>query len=212
MGTRVLVVDDHRLVREGLRRTLVDAGMDVVGEAEDGERALAKAIELQPDVALMDITMPSMDGLTVTRRLRSRAPSTRVVVLTMHDDEGLLEQAFAAGAVGYLLKDAGGAEVVEAVRRAHEEGAATWSELGQGAPALHAPPAPDGPALSDREREVLQLFADGCRPGEVAARLFISPKTVRNHLSHIYAKLEVGDRSQAIVVALRHGLIDLPDR
>lgn len=212
MGTRVLVVDDHRLVREGLCRTLVDAGMDVVGEADNGEQALALAVELQPDVALMDITMPSMDGLTVARRLRRRAPATRVIVLTMHDDEGLLEQALAAGAAGYLLKDAGGAEVVEAVRRAHEEGVATSSELGRGAQALDAP-APQGRlVLSDREREVLQLFADGCRPGEVAARLFISPKTVRNHLSHIYAKLEVGDRSQAIVAALRHGLIDLPDR
>ncbi len=213
MGTTVLVVDDHRLVREGLRRTLVDAGLEVVGEAENGERALALAVDLRPDVALMDISMPTMDGLTVTRRLRSRAPGTRVVVLTMHDDEGLLEQAFAAGAVGYLLKDAGGAEVVDAVRRAHTEGTAGSSPLGRRAPAVDAPPAPAGGVeLSDREREVLQLFADGCRPAEVAARLFISPKTVRNHLSHIYAKLGVGDRSQAIVAGLQHGLIDLPER
>lgn len=212
MSVRVLLVDDHRLVREGLRRTLGDAGLEVVGEAEDGEQALELAIGLRPDVVLMDITMPSMDGLTVTRRLRSRAPGTRVVMLTMHDDEDLLERARAAGAVGYLLKDAAGDEVVAAVRRAHEEGVATSSEVGTSPPAVRPGPAESAPDLSERECEVLQLFADGHLPGEVAAKLFISPKTVRNHLSHIYAKLEVSDRSQAIVAALRHGLIDLPDR
>lgn len=212
MNVRVLLVDDHRLVREGLRRTLGDAGLEVVGEAEDGEQALTMAVELRPDVALMDITMPAVDGLTVTRRLRTRAPEIRVVMLTMHDDEELLERARAAGAVGYLLKDAAGDEVVAAVRRAHEEGVATSSELGSSPPAVRPASAEPVPDLSDRECEVLQLFADGHLPGEVADRLFISPKTVRNHLSHIYAKLGVSDRSQAIVAALRHGLIELPDR
>lgn len=215
MRARVLLVDDHRLVREGLRRTLGDAGIEVVGEAQDGEQALELAVELQPDVVLMDITMPSMDGVTVTRRLRSRAPETRVVMLTMHDDEELLQQAMAAGAVGYLLKDAGGAEVAAAVHRAHAEGVAGSSAVGHG-PVLHEPTAPDGsepaPQLSRRELEVLQLLADGRTPREVAARLFISPKTVRNHLSHIYEKLGVSDRSQAIVAGLRHGLVDLPER
>lgn len=215
MSTRVLLADDHRLVREGLRRTLGDAGIEVVGEAEDGERALELTIELRPDVVLMDITMPAMDGVTVTRRLRTRAPGTRVVMLTMHDDEGLLQQALAAGAVGYLLKDAAGAEVVEAVRRAHAVGDAGSSGVG-GGPHLQRPTdadaAPPPPELSNREREILQLLADGQTPREVASRLFISPKTVRNHLSRIYEKLGVSDRSQAIVTGLRHGLVDLPDR
>ena len=214
MRPRVLLVDDHRLVREGLRRTLGDAGIEVVGEAEDGGRALALAVELRPDVTLMDITMPSMDGVTVTRRLRRRAPDTRVVMLTMHDDEELLQQALAAGAVGYLLKDAGGEEVVAAVHRAHAEGVAATAQVGAGPPLARPTGAGSpghGPDLSDRELEVLQLLADGHPPREVAARLFISPKTVRNHLSHIYAKLEVADRSQAIVAGLRHGLIDLPE-
>lgn len=214
MRTRVLLADDHRLVREGLRRTLADAGVEVVGEAQDGEEALALAVDLRPDVVLMDITMPSMDGVTVTRRLRSRAPGTRVVMLTMHDDEDLLQQAMGAGAVGYLLKDAAGAEVAAAVHRAHAEGAADSSEVG-GGPALQRPSASRDeqplPQLSDRELEVLQLLADGVAPREVASRLFISPKTVRNHLSHIYEKLGVSDRSQAIVAGLRHGLVDLPE-
>lgn len=212
MSARVLLADDHRLVREGLRRTLGDAGIEVVGEAEDGQQALALTVERRPDVVLMDITMPAMDGVTVTRRLRSRAPATRVVMLTMHDDEELLQQAMAAGAVGYLLKDAGGAEVVDAVWRAHAEGNAGASTMGAGAP-LQQPEAPSTeppPELSDRELEVLQLLADGRSPREVASQLFISPKTVRNHLSHIYAKLGVSDRSQAIVAGLRHQLIDLP--
>ncbi len=118
MAKRVLVVDDHRLVREGLRRTLEDAGFEVVGEAENGADGLEMAERLRPHVALMDVSMPVVDGITATRRMRSRAPDTRVIVLTMHADTDLVEKARSAGAAGYLLKDASGDEVVQAVRRA----------------------------------------------------------------------------------------------
>lgn len=224
MRIRVLLADDHRLVREGLRRTLEDAGMDVVGEARDGDEAQRLAVRLRPDVVLMDVSMPGADGITVTRRLQSRAPESRVVILTMHDDEALLERAWGAGAVGYLVKDASGAEVADAIRRAHRGARVISPTLGGGAAAGWAradaagrggadasDPTPTGPVLSDRERQVLQLLADGHRPGEVADRLVISPKTVRNHLANIYAKLGVNDRAQAIVAGLRHGLIELPD-
>ena len=236
MRIRVLLADDHRLVREGLHRTLTDAGLDVVGEARDGDEAQQLAVRLRPDIVLMDVSMPGADGITVARRLRSRAPETRVVVLTMHDDADLLERAWAAGVVGYLVKDASGADVVDAVRRVHQgarvispglgepPGSATdtgggalpaagWARVaavGSGA----APEVGEGTTspLSDRERQVLQLLADGGRPADVADRLVISPKTVRNHLANIYAKLDVHDRSQAIVVGLRQGLIELSDR
>jgi DNA-binding NarL/FixJ family response regulator len=216
MAIRVLLADDHRLVREGLRRTLADAGLEVVGEAEDGEQAQQLTIRLRPDVVLMDVSMPGSDGIAVTRRLRSRAPETRVVILTMHDDPELLERAWAAGAVGYLVKDASGADVVEGVRRAHAGARAISPSLSAAATRTAAgededPEPASAPGLSDRERQVLQLLADGQRPTEVADRLVISPKTVRNHIGNIYAKLGVNDRSQAIVVALRRGLIELPE-
>lgn len=211
--TRILLIDDHRLVREGLRRTLEDAGMEVVGEARDGAEGLDLAERLQPDVVLMDVSMPVLDGITATRRLRSRAPEARVVVLTMHADTELLERARAAGAAGYLIKDASSDEVVDAVRRA---------EAGQNVISTGITDAPDiedgsstsspeaAPELTSRELQILQLLADGLTPKAVADRLVISPKTVRNHLSKVYDKLGVGSRSQALVVALQHGLIDLP--
>lgn len=214
MARRILLVDDHRLVREGLRRTLEDAGYDVVGEAEDGARALEMAEQLRPHVVLMDVSMPVVDGITATRRMRSQAPDARVVVLTMHADTDLVDKARSAGAAGYLLKDASGDEVVEAVQRAVTGQRTISSGIGSAAP----PELPDEeevdadtPSLTDRELQILQMLADGCTPAEVAERLFISPKTVRNHLTKVYDKLGVNSRSAAIVVALQHHMIDLPD-
>jgi DNA-binding NarL/FixJ family response regulator len=209
---RVLLVDDHRLVREGLRRTLEDAGFDVVGEAENGADGLDLAERLRPHVVLMDVSMPVVDGITATRRMRTRAPDSRVVVLTMHADTDLVEQARAAGAAGYLIKDASGEEVVNAVRRALEGQRVISPGIGAVADPVEPSDEPDEdtPHLTDREAQILQMLADGCSPAEVAERLFISPKTVRNHLSKVYEKLGVNSRSQAIVTALQHGLIDLP--
>jgi DNA-binding NarL/FixJ family response regulator len=209
---RVLLVDDHRLVREGLRRTLEDAGFEVVGEAENGADGLDLAERLRPHVVLMDVSMPVVDGITATRRMRTRAPDSRVVVLTMHADTDLVEQARAAGAAGYLIKDASGEEVVTAVRRALEGQRVISPGIGAVADPVEPldEPHEDTPHLTDREAQILQMLADGCSPAEVAERLFISPKTVRNHLSKVYEKLGVNSRSQAIVTALQHGLIDLP--
>lgn len=216
MAKRVLLVDDHRLVREGLRRTLEDAGFEVVGEASDGAEGLEMAERLRPHVVLMDVSMPVVDGITATRRMRSRAPDSRVVVLTMHADTDLVEKARSAGASGYLLKESSGEEVVEAVRRAID-GQRTISpgiaDAGEPA-AAHTQSPPDGdgvPSLTEREVQILQMLADGCTPAQVAERLFISPKTVRNHLTKVYDKLSVNSRSAAIVVGLRHHLIELPD-
>ena len=215
MAKRVLLVDDHRLVREGLRRTLEDAGFEVVGEAENGADGLELAEQLRPHVVLMDVSMPVVDGITATRRMRSRVPDAHVVVLTMHADSDLVEKARSAGASGYLLKDASGEEVVLAVRRAIDgqrtispgiAGSATPVLPGDGEEA-----AEDAPSLTEREVQILQMLADGCTPAEVAERLFISPKTVRNHLTKVYDKLDVNSRSAAIVVGLQHHLIELPE-
>lgn len=213
MSRRVLLVDDHRLVREGLRRTLEDAGLEVVGEADNGADGLDLAEKLRPHVVLMDVSMPQVDGITATRRMRSRVPDARVVVLTMHADSDLVEQARSAGAAGYLLKDASGEEVVTAVERAIA-GQRTIS-AGIGGPDSMVSvegelPGEGVPALTDRELQILQMLADNCTPAEVAERLFISPKTVRNHLTKVYDKLGVSSRSAAIVVGLQQGLIELP--
>lgn len=214
MAKRVLLVDDHRLVREGLRRTLEDAGFEVVGEADNGADGVEMAERLRPHVVLMDVSMPVVDGITATRRMRSRAPDAHVVVLTMHADSDLVEKARSAGAAGYLLKDASGDEVVTAIRRAID-GQRTISPGITRAP---EPATPDddarggeSPSLTDREVQILQMLADGCTPAEVAERLFISPKTVRNHLTKVYDKLDVSSRSAAIVVGLQHRLIELPE-
>lgn len=211
--TRVLLVDDHRLVREGLRRTLEEAGYEVVGEARDGVEGLELAEQLRPHVVLMDVSMPVLDGLTATRRLRTRAPDSRVVVLTMHADAELVERARAAGAAGYLIKDASSDEVVDAVRRAASGQQVLGTGLGPAAetePSVGTDGVDDTPELTPREVQILQMLADGCSPHEVAERLVISPKTVRNHLTKVYDKLSVNSRSQAIVEALRHGMINLP--
>ncbi len=216
MKKRVLLVDDHRLVREGLRRTLEEAGFDVVGEAVNGAEGLDLAERLRPHVVLMDVSMPVVDGITAARRMRTRAPDSRVLVLTMHADADLVEKARSAGAAGYLLKDASGEEVVAGVHRALEGHRVISSGIGQGDEAAAVPGDDDeagdqdGPHLTEREAQILQMLADGCTPAEVAEKLFISPKTVRNHLSKVYERLGVNSRSAAIVTALQHGLIELP--
>lgn len=210
---RVLLVDDHRLVREGLRRSLEEAGFTVVGEAENGADGIAAAAELRPDLVLMDVSMPVMDGITATRRLRSRVPDAAVVVLTMHADTDLVDRARSAGATGYLLKDASSEEVIAAVRSALAGRRVIAAGLRDAAEVVDAPtdePVPTDHHLTQRQLQILQMLADGCTPAEVAQRLHIAEKTVRNHLSAIYAELGVGSRSQAIVVGLQAGLIELP--
>lgn len=216
---RLLLVDDHRMLREGLRRSLEDQGFDVVGEASDGQEAFRLATELNPDVVLMDVTMPVLDGVEATRLIRGSLPATAVVMLTMHADGDVMSRALQAGAIGYLVKDCAIDEVVSAIRlAAHEDGVlspglassmlAEAQRVSDGDQSANGAAVPT-PLISAREEEVLQLFADGLSLPEVAARLFISGKTVKNHLASAYAKLDARDRTQAVLRAVRMGIIHL---
>jgi DNA-binding NarL/FixJ family response regulator len=195
------------MLRDGLRRSLEDHGVDVVGEADDGEQALEMTAELEPDVVLMDVTMPVLGGVEATRRLARDAPGVKVVMLTMHADADVLARALAAGAVGYLVKDCSIADVVATVRLAAAGETTLSPEL---ASSMLTEGVSDGERIiSSREEEVLQLIADGLSLPEVAARLYISAKTVKNHLASAYQKLDARDRTQAVLRAVRMGIVRL---
>jgi DNA-binding NarL/FixJ family response regulator len=211
---RLLLADDHRMLREGLRRSMVDEGFDVVGEADNGEEAVRLVAELQPDVVLMDVSMPEMDGVEATRIIRATNTATRVIMLTMHADSEVLADAIRAGASGYLVKDCSTDEVAEAVRTAAKGDTALSPQLAASmldeVRRLEAPnPAEDDRLITKREEEVLQHIADGCSTPEVAERLYISQKTVKNHLASIYQKLDARDRTQAVLQAVRMGIVHL---
>ncbi|HEX2577063.1 MAG TPA: response regulator transcription factor [Aquihabitans sp.] len=215
MAVRLLLADDHRMLREGLRRSLSEEGFDVVGEASDGEEAVRLAGELRPDVVLMDVTMPDVDGVEATRRLQRSNPEIRVVMLTMHADESVIAEALKAGAVGYLVKDCSTDEIADAIRMAANEEAAMSPALA-GAMLDEVRRIDPVPAeeesdriVTKREVEVLQLIADGCSTPEVAEQLYISQKTVKNHLASIYHKLDARDRTQAVLQAVRMGIVRL---
>ena len=211
---RLMLADDHRMLREGLRRSMTEQGFSVVGEAADGVQAVELAHRLHPDVVLMDVTMPELDGVGATREIRSSLPDVRVVMLTMHADEDVLASAIRAGASGYLVKDCSTPEIAEAVRMAASGetiispnlAASMLDEVRK----LDAPAATeDQRVVSRREEEVLQLIADGCSTPEVAEQLYISHKTVKNHLASIYQKLDARDRTQAVLQAVRMGIVHL---
>jgi DNA-binding NarL/FixJ family response regulator len=206
---RVVVADDHPVFRSGLRTLLEDLGVQVVAEAADGRAAVALAVEHLPDVVLMDLQMPEVSGLEATRQLAAQAPGVPVLVLTMAEDDATLVAALRAGAAGYLLKGAGPDEIDRAVRGV----AAGDAVYGVGVAdrlraVLAAGPAANAPfpQLADRERDVLGLMATGASNTEIATRLFLSDKTVRNYVSSIFSKLGVRDRAQAIVRAREAGL------
>lgn len=211
MTIRLVLADDHRMLREGLRRSMVDEGFDVVGEAGDGDEAVRLTTVLRPDVVLMDVTMPNMDGVEATRRIREVLPDTKVVMLTMHADRDVVAEALRAGAVGYLVKDCSIDEISEAIRMVMRDDAALSADVA--ASMLDEVHRIDLPAtehlVTKREEEVLQLIADGCSTVEVAERLFISQKTVKNHLASIYQKLDARDRTQAVLSAVRMGIVHL---
>jgi DNA-binding NarL/FixJ family response regulator len=209
-----MLADDHRMLREGLRRAMSEAGFDVVGEASDGEEAIRLAEELAPDVILMDVTMPGTDGVEATRQIRSSGQASRVVMLTMHADQSVLADAIRAGTSGYLVKDCSTDEVADAVRMAAAGDTALTPQLA--ASMLDevrrldsASSAEEDRVVTKREEEVLQLIADGCSTTEVAQRLYISQKTVKNHLASIYQKLDARDRTQAVLQAVRMGIDSL---
>lgn len=210
--TTVLLADDHQLLRQALHRALDDAGLHVVGEAGDGEEAASLAGRLQPDVVVMDVTMPVLDGIRATRRVRELAPDARVVMLTMHGEESLLADAIDAGAAAFLTKDCSLQEVVKAVESAAEGETMLSPDLAASLLGQFRSPADDAPPpspLTRREEEILQSIADGRSTTEVARELFISAKTVKNHLASIYVKLDARDRTQAVLSGVRMGIVHL---
>jgi DNA-binding NarL/FixJ family response regulator len=213
MTIRLMLADDHRMLREGLGRSMREQGFDIVGEAGDGAEAVAMAIRLRPDVILMDVTMPEMDGVEACRAVRKDLPGTQVVMLTMHADQEVLASAIRAGASGYLVKDCSTEEIAAAVRMAASGETALSPQLA--ASMLNEVRKWDKAAAEEerivtkREEEVLQLIADGCSTPEVAAKLYISQKTVKNHLASIYQKLDARDRTQAVLAAVRMGIVHL---
>jgi DNA-binding NarL/FixJ family response regulator len=208
---RVLIVDDHPVVRDGLSGIFHgDPGFEVAGEAADGAEALTRAQAVTPDVILMDLRMPGMDGVTAITELARRGVPARVLVLTTYDTDSYVLPAIEAGATGYLLKDAPRAELLRAVRAAAAGQAvlspAVASRLMSQVRTPAADPAASGEQLSQRELEVLELVAAGTTNREIARRLFISEATVKTHLLHIYRKLAVSDRAAAVAAAFNQGL------
>ena len=203
---RILVVDDHPVVRSGLRLLLgTIAGLEVVGEAADGEGAVRECRLLSPDVVLMDLSMPGIGGVEAIRRIRAAQPEVAILVLTMSDDDDTLRTALQAGAQGYLLKEAGQEDIVAAIASVSTGQTVLSPGLAERMLESAAESVPL-PVLTTREREILALVADGLRTAAIAERLYLSPKTVSNNLTTIFAKLGVADRGQAMIVARQHGL------
>lgn len=218
---RVLIADDHQVVREGLTSVLESKGdIEVVGLAADGREAVQRARELAPDVVIMDISMPNMNGVEATRQIKKESPQIGVVVLTMYGDEEYIFDLVRAGAAGYLLKDTDSAQIAKAIRAVskgesmiHPSIAAKilneFSNLSSGKPKKNARASKGANELTDRELEILKLMADGKANKEIANELDLSDKTIKNHIHHIFRKLNVTDRTKAVISAMRLGLIDL---
>jgi DNA-binding NarL/FixJ family response regulator len=204
-----MLVDDHTMLRQGLRRSLETEGITVVAEASNGEEAIKIALATKPNVVLMDVSMPQIDGIEATRRLMAADNRQRVVILTMHIDRDVIERAMKAGAVGYMTKDSTVKEVVMAVKLAANGDRILSPRLAE--LMLAEATTPDDPVsiLTNREEELLQLIADGLATSEVASSMYISQKTVKNHLASIYDKLQARDRTQAVLTAVKMGIVKL---
>lgn len=206
---RVLVVDDHEMVRSGLAMFLrVTPDLELVGEASDGEEAVRLCEALRPDVVLMDMVMPGLDGAAATRAIRERWPRVQVIALTSFPEEDLVQKALQAGALSYLLKNAGAAELTAAIRAASQGRPVLAPEATQALIHRATRPAPPGHDLSRRERDVLKLMAQGLSNRAIAERLVISTSTVDFHVSNILGKLGVSSRTEAVALAVQHHLID----
>jgi DNA-binding NarL/FixJ family response regulator len=209
---RVLIADDHPLFRDGMRGLLGSLPeMEVVGEASSGEQAIELARELQPDVILMDIKMPGINGIEATREILHTSPRIGVLVVTMFEDDDSVFAAMRAGARGYLLKDSSGQEVGHAIRAVASGEAIFGPGVAQRLISFFSAPSPAVsrrafPELTEREEEILSLVAQGKINQEIAKELFVSLKTVRNHVSNIFLKLQVADRAQAVIRAREAGL------
>ena len=205
---RVMVVDDHTMVRRGLATFLkVFDDLEMAGEAASGPAAIQLCAQHQPDVILMDMVMPDMDGATATRLIRKQFPKVQVLALTSFKEEILVQSALQAGAIGYLLKDVSADELADAIRAAHAGRSTLSPEAAQAL--VHAasqPPAP-GLDLTERERAVLALMVEGLNNTQIAGRLTVSPSTVKSHVSNILSKLSVASRTEAVTLALRNHLV-----
>jgi DNA-binding NarL/FixJ family response regulator len=216
MTIRVLVADDHPMYRGGVRDALLDVGdVEIVGEAVDGDQAVASALTLQPDVVLMDLHMPGTNGIEATRQLLAESPAISVLVLTMFDDDESVFAAVRAGARGYLVKGAAQEQIVRAIRAVASGDVVFGAGIAERVMTFFAASGRIGaragrqfPELTEREVEVLELISRGLNNAEIARRLVVSDKTVRNHVSSVFSKLHVADRAQAIVRARESGLGD----
>jgi NarL family two-component system response regulator LiaR len=205
---RVLLVDDHAMLRRGLATFLkVFDDLELAGEAASGEDAIQLCGQVLPDVVLMDMVMPDMDGVTATRAIRRQFPEVQVVALTSFKEEELVQDALQAGAIGYLLKDVSADELAQAIRAAHAGRGTLSPQAAQSlAHAAVQPPTP-GHDLTARERDVLVLLVEGLNNTQIADRLVVSPSTIKSHVSHILSKLGVASRTEAAALAVRHGLV-----
>ncbi len=216
MAVSLILVDDHRMVRESLKRAYLERGFDVVADAGSGEEAIALCQQHQPQLVVSDIAMPGMDGIEACEQIVKSCPQTRVIVLTMYGDEDSLARAIRAGASGFLLKDCSIDELMTATRLAAAGETVIAPQLKPHLLAQVRRPSSgsgeaEGPGhrVTPRETEVLQMIADGHSTPEVAERLFISQKTVKNHLASIYQKLDARDRTQAVLTSVRLGIVTL---
>lgn len=215
---KVLIADDHAVVREGTRRILEqEPDMEVVGEAGDGEEAVDLATKMKPDVAIIDIAMPIMDGIEATKRIKSARPSINVLILSAYDDDQFIFSLLEAGAAGYLLKSIRSRELIDAIRAVYSGESVLHPSIARKVlnRFVSASGKPEGQepssVLSDREIEVLKLAAKGSSNQDIAEKLCLSIRTVQGHLGHIFNKLQVGSRTEAVVRALKEGWVTLDD-
>ena len=215
---KVLIADDHAVVREGTRRILEqEPDMQVVGEAGDGEEAVNLATNLKPDVAIIDIAMPKLDGIEATKRIKAAWPSINVLILSAYDDDQFIFSLLEAGAAGYLLKSIRSRELIDAIRAVYSGESVLHPSIARKVLNRFVSNSgkPDGQeqsgVLSDREMEVLKLAAKGLSNQDIAEKLCLSIRTVQGHLGHIFNKLQVGSRTEAVVRALKEGWVTLDD-
>jgi DNA-binding NarL/FixJ family response regulator len=217
---RILLVDDQQLLRQGLRVLLeLEPGLHVAGEAGNGEEALALYERLRPDVVLMDVRMPVLDGVAATQRLRQRWPESKIIILTTFDDDTYVFEGLRAGALGYLLKDVSAQELAQAIRTVNAGGALIEPSIARkvlaeftrqalpGSPETGKEPASEIDALSGRELEILRLVAQGLTNRQIAERLYLAEGTVKNYVSSIFQKLGVQDRTRAVITAQQRGWV-----